>query len=74
MKKIDLNEIQISANGRNVRFRGKALDKLGISQLIRDVANSTSYPRHTLATDVYWYAYTKIELVSYLRDWMLKIA
>lgn len=73
MKKIDLNDIQISTNGRNVRYQGKSLDKLGISQLIRDVANSTPYPRHILATDVYWYAYTKFELVCYLREWMSKV-
>lgn len=64
--KRDLSLIEISANGRNVKYDGVCLDKCAISSLIHDVANKG----YVLWSDIYWFSATKKELVDYLRTFI----
>lgn len=63
---VNVSLISISSNGRNVRYNGRALDKLGISHLIRSLAKKP----YLLPSDIYWDVYTKAELVDMLRKYM----
>lgn len=66
----DLDNIVIS-NGRNVRYYGRALDKCDLSHLIRSLA-ITSGIYDILWSDIYWYSSTKLELVNYMREFIVK--
>lgn len=68
MRKIDLSLVEISANGRNVRYDGRALDKRSISDLIHDLAFQKSVGCFPLWSDILWYSSSKIELVNYLLE------
>lgn len=72
MKRIDISKIEISANGRNVRYKGIAQDKCALSFLIHEVAFLAGNLSWPLWSDIYWESSTKLELVVYLSYWLSK--